>query len=500
MMFLGDALLEGRLPGSRGESLAAKYLASHLSSNGLCPAGDSHTFFQAVPLVRVVPSEHGRIRVAQASGPDATELEWSDDYVGTTSLPTGAVSLASDELVFVGYGISDPSRLGWDDYKGASVEGKVVVSLVSQPTTGPWAGKPLAYPGRWTYKLEEAARRRAKAVLLVHTLETASYPWAVVRSSWSCAVTSSPGGGDEHPLEFAGWVTQQAADRLARLAGSSLSGWLAAAQSPDFRPIALGLLVSLACSFTVESFCGTNTAAVVEGSERPDEAVVVSAHVDHLGTRPSDGAVFCGALDNASGVAVVLAGAVSLARAVAGGSAPRPRRSVVFVFPTAEETGMLGSAHFARCHPEALRGCTFLADLNVDVANAWGETEDACVLGRELSTLGSRVLAWAASQEGMALSDDPTPPASGFVFRGDQYSFVKAGVPAVWVFPGQRSRAKGPEYTKRALWDEYFGRRYHQPEDVYTDDVELSGMAQHARLVLRAAYGLAVSDYVPVFT
>eukprot|EP00727_Mastigamoeba_balamuthi_P007242 m51a1_g3138 hypothetical protein (498) ;mRNA; r:300797-302569 len=469
--FVGSELLDGRQPGSRGERIAAHYVASVLEAAGVSPAGADGTFFQR----NFSPREVGKMAIERPDG-GRTELEWSADFVGSTGAEDGVVALDREQMVFVGFGISD-AACSWDDYKAADVAGKVVVCLVSQPTTGPWAGLPLTYPGRFTYKFEEAARRKAKAVLLVHTPETASYPWTVVQNGWTGTKMSSP--GSDVALAFHGWVSQGTAEALASMCGSSLADWFASAQSPDFAPVALGARVSLSCT------------------EQPGEAVVLSAHIDHLGLRASDGAVYCGAVDNASGVAVALCAATSLARAVAAGCVARPRRSVVFLFPTAEESGLLGSARYVASPPSPPLPTTFVAAVNVDIANVWGPALDVGVIGAS-TTLRSHVVPWACAGEGLEAGGDPTPPASGFVFRGDQFSFSKAGVPSVWLFRGSKYAGRDAEYGARS-WAEYIGGAYHQPGDVFSDALDMRGVAQHARVALRAVYGLAASSYVPRF-
>eukprot|EP00727_Mastigamoeba_balamuthi_P007695 m51a1_g3546 hypothetical protein (492) ;mRNA; r:992155-994367 len=216
LRFVGSAALEGRLPGSRGETLAAMHLAAALEAAGVEPAGDAGGYFQRVPLEHVAPASAGLLRIAHnTSGKvPAVVLEWFEDYVGSTQ-GRGAVALEGEEMVFAGYGIADEGK-GWDDYKGLDVRGRVVVALVSQPSTGPWAGLPLEYSARTSYKYAEAARRGAMAVLLVHTLETASYPWGVVQNSNSGTETRNPADLPDHPLTFAGWARRPARPRPCR--------------------------------------------------------------------------------------------------------------------------------------------------------------------------------------------------------------------------------------------------------------------------------------------
>eukprot|EP00727_Mastigamoeba_balamuthi_P007694 m51a1_g3545 hypothetical protein (346) ;mRNA; r:990658-992110 len=272
-------------------------------------------------------------------------------------------------------------------------------------------------------------------------------------------------------------MTSERADEVARMCGMSLKEWFLRAESIDFYPVQLCSCASLRSTYRFQYFNGTSVVGVVRGTKSPHEAVVLSAHIDHLGVRPLDGAVFAGSLDNGSGAAVVLAQALAMAQAQAA-----PARSVVFLWPTAEEAGLLGSAYFVRHPPSALAGVKVLADINYDIVNAWGPSEDIGVIGRDLSTLGTEVVAWAAQGEGMVAAADPTPKAAGFLYRGDQYSFLKAGVPAVWMFTGARFTGRDAGYFEKAVWQGYFCTCYHNPCDASAEDADLRGMVQQARV------------------
>jgi hypothetical protein len=346
--FLSSDLLEGRGVGTRGGDLATEYIATQLALAGAKPAGDGGTYFQKVPLVGVEPAPGATLSAAVWG--KGLDFKWADDWIGTSPLERPDVRFEG-QVVFVGHGIVAP-EYHWDDYKGVDVAGKVVVLFTGEPPSNDpkfFEGRALTYYGRWTYKYEEALRHGAKACVIIHTTPTASYGWDVVRSSWGRANTFTKLGANEKALSGQLWITKDAGDRLLGLVNHSVDELLAAADKPGFQAMPLDLQIRGHLLSKVREISSRNVAAVVPGSDPKlkDEYVIFSAHWDHLGVgTPVNGdAIYNGALDNATGCAVLL----ELARVWA--SMPqRPRRSALFLAVTAEEDGLRGSEYYAT-HP-----------------------------------------------------------------------------------------------------------------------------------------------------
>jgi len=419
--FLADDLLEGRGTGARGGDLAAKYIAAQLEAVGARGAGENGSFFQPVSLVGVKADPATVLTISGASGSES--FKFADDFVAFTGAQTEAVDVDAD-LVFVGYGINAPEQK-WNDYKGADTDyrGKILVMLVNDPpatTAEPnlFGGKALTYYGRWTYKYEEAARRGAVGAILLHTDQSAGYPWGVVRTSngsWRFDIARTQ--NDFTPfLQFRSWVTDDAARRLMKLAGQDLDALRTKAATRDFQPVKLGLKGKLNLRSEVKRVAAPNVVGVTQGSDPQlkNEFVVYSAHWDHLGIGApnKDGdTIYNGALDNASGVAVVLAIAETIARMP---PAQRPKRSSLFLFPTAEEQGLLGAEWYAK-HPVVPLDKT-AANVNLDSMNVLGPTEDFIPLGAERSSLKAVVEAVARDMK-LRVSADARPEQGSF-YRG----------------------------------------------------------------------------------
>jgi Zn-dependent M28 family amino/carboxypeptidase len=492
--FLSDDLLEGRGTGARGGDLAAKYIAAQLEAVGAKGAGENGSFFQPVSLVGVKADPSTVLTISGASGSES--FKFADDFVAFTGAQTEAVDVDAD-LVFVGYGINAPEQK-WNDYKGADTDyrGKILVMLVNDPpatTAEPnlFGGKALTYYGRWTYKYEEAARRGAVGAILLHTDQSAGYPWSVVRTSngsWRFDIARTP--SDTTPfLQFRSWVTDDAARRFMKLAGQDLDALRAKAATRDFQPVKLGLKGKLNLRSEVKRVAAPNVVGVIEGSDPQlkNEYVVYSAHWDHLGIGApnKDGdTIYNGALDNASGVAVVLAIAETIARMP---PAQRPKRSSLFLFPTAEEQGLLGAEWYAK-HPVVPLDKT-AANVNLDSMNVLGPTQDFIPLGAERSSLESVVEA-VARDMGLRVSADARPEQGSF-YRSDHFPFAKVGVPSI-------SLKEGNEYVGHSKeWGEeqfkaYNTAHYHQPSDEMRDTWDFRGMIQEGEIAL--AIGRKIAD------
>ena len=492
--FLADDLLEGRGTGARGGELAAKYIAAQLEAAGAKGAGENGSFFQPVSLVGVKADPGTVLTISGASGSES--FKFADDFVAFTGAQTESVDVDAD-LVFVGYGINAPEQK-WNDYKGtdADYRGKILVMLVNDPpatTAEPnlFGGKALTYYGRWTYKYEEAARRGAAGAILLHTDQSAGYPWSVVRTSngsWRFDIARTQ--NDTTPfLQFRSWVTDDAARRLMKLAGQDLDALRTKAATRDFQPVKLGLKGKLNLKSEVKRVAAPNVVGVIEGSDPQlkNEYVVYSAHWDHLGIGApnKDGdTIYNGALDNASGVAVVLAIAETIAQMPA---AQRPKRSSLFLFPTAEEQGLLGAEWYSK-HPVVPLDKT-AANVNLDSMNVLGPTKDFIPLGAERSSLKGVVEAVARAMN-LSVSVDSRPEQGSF-YRSDHFPFAKVGVPSI-------SLKEGNDYVGHTKeWGEeqfkaYNSAHYHQPSDEMRDTWDFRGMIQEGEIAL--AIGRMISD------
>src|SRR5687767_6125056 len=491
LRFLSSDLLEGRAPATRGGRLAAEYIAAQLRVSGVEP-GVNGSYFQKVPM-DIVAANRATIR-ASATGRATTTFRYPEDVVVWAGSAAES-SAARGEVVFVGYGSTAP-EYKWNDFKDTDVRGKVLLILVNDPPAPRnepelFGGRAMTYYGRWTYKFEEAERRGAAGALIVHTAEAAGYPWHTVVGSWAKEqrMLPRPTTGPA-PLGVRGWITDSAAGSLLRQAGLDLAALRTQAESREFRPVATGIIIDASFRNTVQRMQSDNVVGIVRGSDpaRRDEYVAFSAHYDHLGIGPAvnGDSIYNGALDNASGVADLLA----VARAAAAGAAPR--RSMLFVFVTAEESGLLGSEFFASNPTVPIDN--IIANLNVDGGNLLGATNDFDVLGANKSSLGP-MLARQLEADGQRISPE-AHPERGYFYRSDHFSFAKAGVPAISIGEGLDFVGKGREWGEQQD-AEYTGKRYHQPSDQYRPDFDLSGAVQLARVVLRMGQSLANSDERP---
>jgi Zn-dependent M28 family amino/carboxypeptidase len=494
--FLSDDQLEGRGTGAPGGELGAKYIAAQLEAMGLSGAGRDGSFFQPVSLVGVKADPGTTLTVRAVGGRASESFKFAEEFVAFTGAQEAEVDVTS-ELVFVGYGIDAPEQR-WNDYKGdaANYRGKILVMLVNDPpatATEPnlFGGRALTYYGRWTYKFEEAARRGATGAILLHTDESAGYPWSVVRtsnSSWRFDIARSDNDSTPH-LKLRSWMTDASARRLMQLAGQNLDELRRQATSRDFQPVKLNLEASINIKSELKRVQAPNVVGILRGRDPKlrDEYVVYSAHHDHLGIgepNKKGDRIYNGAVDNASGVASVLAIAQALARLPAN---EKPRRSILFLFPTAEEQGLFGAEWYARHPLVPLRKTA--ANVNLDSMNILGLTRDFVPLGAERSTLRTVVEA-VARERGLVVGTDPRPEQGSF-YRSDHFPFAKAGVPSI-------SLKEGKNFVGRpANWGEeqfraYNTANYHQPSDEYKESWNLKGMVQSAEIAL--AIGRRVAD------
>jgi Zn-dependent M28 family amino/carboxypeptidase len=487
LRFLSSDLLEGRAPATRGGRIAEEYIATQLQAFGVKPGVGDSSYFQRVPI-DVVKADPATIKVT-ASGKASANLRFTDDVVVWPGSATDASS-AHGELVFVGYGATAP-EYKWDDYKDTDVRGKILLVLVNDPPATPaepnlFGGKAMTYYGRWTYKYEEAERRGAAGMLIVHTTERAGYPWHVVVNSNSTEHRLLPRDPSlPAPIGVRGWITDSAATALLAQAGLNMSQLRKQAESREFRPVSTGIIINESMKNSLQHMAANNVIGLVRGIDPKvrDEYVAYSAHWDHFGVGPvvNGDSIYNGAADNASGVAAILA----IAHAAAEGV--KPRRSQLFVFVTAEESGLLGSAYFG-AHPTA-PASNIVADLNIDNPALIGRFRDLEVLGDTKSSLGPQ-LAALVKPEGIRIVADEHPE-QGHFYRSDHFSFAKVGIPAVDV-KGGYDYVGHPLGWGKAQRDDYTAHRYHQPSDEYRPDLDLTGVAQLADIVYR--FGLSIGN------
>jgi len=463
--FLASDLLEGRGSFARGGRLAAAYIETVFREAGLRPgAGDG--YLQSVPMVSYLPDRTAAITLSR--GEQRTRLVAGDDFALVNVGEASGVLRA--EPLFVGYAIDAPEE-SWDDWKGVDVRGKLLVAFVNEPgrdDPARFKGRELTLHGRWRTKLDDAARRGAAGMLLIHTDADAGYAWTVARTTATVptlALADDPG----RPA-LAGWIREAPARELLRLAGTDLDSLRRLAEQPSFRPVPLPVTVEITSRLERRAIAGTNVVGILPGAGR--DAVVLMAHYDHLGfARAVNGdSIYNGAVDNGTAVATLLALAQAYARTPA---ASHP--TLVFLSVDAEESGLLGSAYNVR-HPAVPLERT-LATVNFEMSNPWGLTRDVLVIGAPFAGF-ERALGRVLAPRRMRVVRDPVPE-QGFLFRSDQLAWLQAGVPAAWIDGGfdYVGRPAGWGDAKRA---EYRAQTYHTPFDEVKADFDYSGLVQLA--------------------
>ncbi|QQS33425.1 MAG: M28 family peptidase [Acidobacteriota bacterium] len=491
--------MEGRGPGNAGSKKAADYIAAQMRSAGVKP-GNGKSYFQNVKLVGNKVDPATKLSISKGSD-ETTSFNFGDDFVATTGAQRDNVSVDA-EVVFAGYGIDAP-LYNWNDYSGPADDyrGKILLIMVNDPpatATEPnlFGGKALTYYGRWTYKYEEAARRGAAGVILIHTTESAGYGWNVVRTSFGGPRSEiARSAGDKRPfLQLMSWATNDAVDTMLKKAGLDMNELSAAAQKRGFKPVNTGLRAKIDLKATKTEFESPNIVGIVEGSDRrlKNEYVLYTAHWDHLGIGEPDASgdkIYNGAYDNASGVAAVLGIGEALAKLPRN---KRPKRSTYILFPTAEEQGLLGAEYFAQNPLIPLN--KIAGNVNIDGVNFFGKTDDFSALGVERSALNA-IVQPVASERSMTLQGDMRPE-QGFFFRSDHFPFAKAGVPAVSLRHGSNFT---PALTGVALefFSNYTAKYYHQPSDQYYDWWDVNAMIQNAELGLAIGWEIGNASTMP---
>jgi Zn-dependent M28 family amino/carboxypeptidase len=471
---LSSDAYEGRGTGQKGGEKAADYIAKQFASYGLKPAGDNGTFMQKVAMVGIETEPSSTVQLIPGSG-QPLDLKLKTDIVAMDESQQPGSDIDAD-IVFVGYGIEAP-EYKWDDYKGVDVKGKVLLMLVNEPPSDDpnfFKGKALTYYGRWTYKYEEAARKGAIGAIIIHNTDMASYGWNVVETSWS-GERSYLRGDDKPKLKLASWITGDVAQKIASAMNTTVQDMIKQSASRDFKPVPVPFKVKAHIVNKVRPFDSANVIGVVPGSDPKlkNEAVIYSAHYDHLGIHPDQQGdnIYNGAVDNGTGCGILL----EMARAFASSKA-KPKRSVYFASVTGEEQGLLGS-EFLGQHPPIPAGRVTLG-LNYDGLAPIGIPEEVEITGAERNTFYP-VVEKTAKDFGLKIMPDSNPGA-GHYYRSDHFSFSRVGIPAFSINEGEKfeghDRAYGDEWQKS-----YTANNYHQPSDEYKADWDFRGLAKMTR-------------------
>ena len=479
---------EGRAPGTAGGEKTKNYIASHFESLGLSSFGGS--YLMPVNLTGINLNVDESYFNLSVNG-EMLDLNYRTDVVYGTTRQIEEVTFDDSDLIFVGYGVNAP-EYDWNDYK-VDVKGKTVVMLINDPgfelKGAEFNGKAMTYYGRWTYKFEEAARQGAAGVLIIHETAPASYPWGVVENGWS---------GEQLNLTFAdrnlnrsaleGWITLETAEQLFAELGTSYDEMKSLALTKDFQPVTMeGMKLSSKMVNSIRTSDSHNVVGYVEGSEAPEEFVLIMGHWDHMGVDTSleGDQIYNGAVDNATGTAAVMHMAETFSKR-------KPKRSVAFIGLTAEESGLLGSAYLVENAPFEYRNV--IGGLNLDAFPAIGKSKDITIIGYGASELEA-VLNKHASVQGKYLAPDKSPEA-GFFYRSDHINFAKKGIPMIYADPGidlvDGGIEKGLELARN-----YTANDYHKPTDEVRDDWDWEGIEQDMDIFTNFIDDLANSGEYP---
>jgi Zn-dependent M28 family amino/carboxypeptidase len=486
--YLSSDRLEGRGPGTRGEDLATEYIAGEFKKAGLKPMG-SDGYFQPVPLLRVFTNPKSTLKATK--GDTSLDIICDEEFSGMSHTQTELEDFDA-EAIFVGHGITAP-EFDWDDYKGIDVKGKIVVLFTNEPPSDDpkfFGGQALTYYGRWTFKFEEAARRGAKACFIIHTNETAGYPYSVIRPLDGAQLKRDP---NQPALAFAGWLSRKGGEKLLGLAGRTVDAALKEADTKGFKAYSLGTTLKGHIPTRIEKILSNNVVGMIEGSDPTlkSEAVIFTAHWDHLGVGRgvAGDTIYNGAADNATGCGLLL----ELARAWSKQD-PKPKRSAIFLAVTAEEKGLLGSKYYAH-NPVVPLGKTAL-NLNFDMILPLGVPESIVVTGAERTTAWPMVKANADKHK---LEIEPDPRAHlGIFYRSDHFSMARAGVPAFSVAAGSKIKGKDADFTRKA-YQEFTEKAYHTPQDEMRPDWDFTGFTTLCAFTFDVARDAANADKLPTW-
>jgi Zn-dependent M28 family amino/carboxypeptidase len=488
---LASDAFEGRKPGTIGERMTTTYLIDQFQSMGLKP-GNNGSYLQAVPAVESTLLDGDKLALDVTANNKTEKFAYRTDLIVGSLQDVPETRVTDADLVFVGYGIVAP-QYHWDDYAGVDVKGKIVVVLVNDPghvEPALFKGRNMTYYGRWTYKYEEAARQGAAGCLIVHETGAAGYPWEVVVNSWSGPQFSLvPDAATPPRLAVAGWLTGDAAKRLFTSAGADLGALTKAAAQPGFKAVPLKATASIAFHTRIRNMQSENVLALLPGTTLPDQVIVYTAHWDHFGRDPalSGDQIYNGAVDNGTG----LAGLLEIADAFAQQN-PAPKRSILFLAPTLEEAGLLGSQYYTQ-HPVFPMAQT-VADINMDELIPWGRAHDMSVIGFGQSQM-DQYLADVLKPLGRTISAD-AEPEKGFFYRSDQLNFARQGVPVLYAQSGF-DKVDGGKAAGRAAYDDFTAHRYHKTGDNYDPNWDLSGVVEDVQALYAVGKRLADETTFP---
>lgn len=484
---------EGRGSGSEGDAKARAFLAGRLAEIGYAPFFDNGSYEQAVEIVGLTVQDPADLVFVAQDG-TSVSYRYGDEYMIMAGIQEPEIPVRDAEVVFVGYGIQAPEQ-DWDDFKGVDLTGKILLMLNDDPDWLPdlFGGERKLSYGRWTYKYASAGNQGAAGAIIIHTTESAGYPWGVVRASNIGEQFELKAGGEPR-TQFNGWLSWEGSQALAKLGGHELEALIEAARSREFEPVPLGVTASVDLAVAVSAKTTANVAGILPGgdAELADEILVLSAHHDHFGIGEPDetgDVIYNGALDN--GVAI----AQTLAVASAFAALPeRPRRSVVVLYPAVEEQGSLGSRYFV--NSGVVPPGRLAANINFELGNVWGRTRDVIVYGMGKSELDDW-LAEAASVQNRTIRGEQDVKA-GWFYRSDQISFARAGVPAIWFKSGVDFIGREPGWGEQqyADWIRY---KYHTPGDEVEEGWNLEGLVEDAQLAFRLASAISEADVTPTW-
>ncbi len=474
---------QGRAPATKGEEKTTAYIAEQFKNMGLKP-GYNGSYLQPAQLVRIDPVHVSEMTFSGDKAP--APFQYREQMFTWTTRVTEFSEVKDSDMVFVGYGVVAP-EYGWNDYEGLDVKGKTVVMFVNDPgfaTKDPnlFTGEAMTYYGRWTYKFEEAARQGAAMALIIHETDAASYGWEVVAkgSATKFDLVNPNKNADRNAVD--GWITSDAANQIFARMGETIDSMRKKALSKDFAPIPLNLKASVSVKNNVQELVSNNVVGYIEGTEKPEEVVLYTAHWDHLGvdfSNPND-KVFNGAQDNASGTGGLIALAEYFSKQ------PKPKRSVAFIALTAEERGLIGSAWYAK-NPIWPVNKT-VAGINMDVLNVYGPMKDVVVVGKGASDLDDMVETYA-KQQGRYLTKEPNP-AAGNYYRSDHFNLAKVGVPMLYIEGGVDSVVHGKEWGLEQHHN-YTKCCYHKVADEFQDSWDLRGAQQDLFLFYKVGAQIA---------
>jgi len=483
---------QGRAPSTTGEEKTIKYLAEQFKKAGLKPA-NSGSYFQEVSLLKLTADKSMRFDIKGLKS--EFSLKYPDDFIGSTPQVNDNINIDNSNVVFVGYGINSPEN-NWNDYAGLDVKGKTVLILVNDPgyatsDTSLFNGKSMTYYGRWTYKYEEAAREGAEAAIIIHETGAAGYPWAVVQNSWSGPQFYLEDNDlSKSSLQFKGWVTTEAGNKLFESSGLDYNKLTRAAAKRGFKAVDMKLKVSLEFKNKVEHTKSNNVVALRPGTDRSDEYIIYTAHWDHFGVNSAfkPDSILNGAVDNGTGTAAL----IEIARAFTQ-LPEKQKRSVLFLSVTCEEQGLLGSEYYAK-HPIFPLART-VGVINMDALNIFGKTKDMTIVGFGNSRLDDYAIK-VLKKYGRYASPDPTPEKGGY-FRSDHFSFAKVGVPSLYLSEGVDNIEHGKEWGLEEQ-EKWIMENYHKPSDNYEPDKwNFEGMIDDIKVYFETGYDLSVSNEFP---